>query len=82
MTLRPMGTELSINFYTLLKTIAILGGNCLPLPNLGLNLSKRHNLNIFKEIQLSLVQYFYKLSERSSKIVLKVCRSPVLLKTT
>ena len=29
---------------------------------------------------LSLVQYFYKLPEASSKIVLKVCRSPVLLK--
>ena len=38
------GTGLSINFSTLLKTIAILVRKCLPVPNLGLNLSKWHYL--------------------------------------
>ena len=33
-----------------------------------------------KEMRFSLVQYFYKIPEARSKIVLKVCRSPVLLK--
>ena len=62
-------TELCINFHTILKAIAILVRKCLPLPNLGLNLLKRHCLNILEEIHSSLVQYFYKLPEASSKIV-------------
>ena len=39
---------LCLNFHTLLKTIAILVRKCLPLPNLRLNLSKRHNFNFVK----------------------------------
>ena len=41
---------------------------------------KWYYLKISEEMQLSLVQYFYKLDEASSKIVLKVCCSHVLLK--
>jgi hypothetical protein len=41
-------TGLCLNFHTLLKTIAILVKKCLPLPNLGLDLSKRHNLKFVK----------------------------------
>ena len=41
-------TGLSLNFHTLLKTIAILGRKVLPLPNLGLNLSKGHYLELVK----------------------------------
>ena len=73
-------TRLCINFSLVLKTIEILIRKCLPVPILGLNLLKWHYLKISEEMQLSLVQYFYKLPEAISKIVLKVCRSPVLLK--
>ena len=39
---------LSLNFWPLLKTIAILIRKCLLLPNLGLKLSKRYNLKFIK----------------------------------
>jgi hypothetical protein len=72
-------TGLCINFSLVLKTIAILVRKCLPVPILGLNLAKWHYLKISEEMQLSLVQYFYKLPQASSKIVVKICCSPVLL---
>ena len=66
-------TGLCLNFHTLLKTIAILVKKCLPLPNLGLDLSKRHNLK-FVKLEVARIHDFIDLQLHTCSYVVPVLK--------
>ena len=68
-----LATGLCLNFWPLLKTIAILVRKGLPLPNLGLNLSKRHNL-IFVKLEVARIHDFIDLQLHTCSYVVPVLK--------